>query len=247
LHVHRVRPSGSLALYGWTVVVLLTAASRLSAQDSQFGIDFLARPAAALRGSPGHAWICLYHGPETGPPQRECVGFYPKSIGQTALGLITATTYPAVVNEDDVESDPGKTAIVGFHGSITKAQYVAVRQIVADWKTRGYSLAWQNCTDFVDAVALAAGLDEPVGAAPRYPPSFIAALGAKNPDRLRPILPASAELSVAWLHLVSVDSDPTLPMAPCRRSGGTRRDDVLVAASCTDFAPTVVASSKEES
>lgn len=171
---------------------ILTHAPRLHAQDSKFGIDFLARAAGTGTSTPGHAWICLYHGPDDGPPQRECVGFYPQSLGQTLLGLVTAKTYPALVNENDTNSDVGATATVGFHGEITTAQYGAVLGVIDSWRAKGYSLAWQNCADFVDAVALAAGLDEPDGALPRYPPAFVAALGAKNPTRLTSIGPSAS-------------------------------------------------------
>ena len=162
----------------------------LHAQDTQFAIDFLARGVSGSPASPGHAWICLYHGPDVGPPIRNCVGFYPSPQSSVVLGLVTAKNYPSVVNENDVNADPGQTATVGFHGDITQVQYAAVQSIIAQWKSRGYNIAWQNCADFVDAVALAIGLDEPPGNGPRYPPTFVAALGAKNPNHLSPISPA---------------------------------------------------------
>jgi hypothetical protein len=167
------------------MLVLVTSALR--AQDTQFGIDFLARGVAASPASIGHAWICLYHGPDVGPPVRECVGFFPQSNAQVLLGLRTAANYPAVVNEGDNGADPNGTATIGFYGAMTQAQYQAVRAIVAQWKGRGYNIAWQNCADFVDAVALTIGLTEPSGSGPRYPPTLIAALGASNPGRLSAI------------------------------------------------------------
>jgi hypothetical protein len=155
----------------------------------RFRVDFLARPAAKLE-TPGHAWVCIYRGPEVGPAVRDCFGFYPKNLADVLLGLVTVDYYPAVVRTDDGSANQMKSATVGFAGSITKAQYDAVAAVVKSWRERGYSLAWQNCTDFVDAVALAVGLTTPPSAAPRYPPTYVAKLGGLNPKRLSSIKPA---------------------------------------------------------
>lgn len=167
---------------------LLSAQKQAAVGDSVFRIDFLARPAARLE-TPGHAWVCIYRGPKVGPPVRDCYGFYPKTLSGIALGLVTSNDYPSVVRTDDGDAVPTKTATIGATGAISRTQYNAVGLIVAAWQAKGYNLAWQNCTDFVSAVALAVGLAAPPGAAPRYPPAYLSDLARLNPNRLSLMLP----------------------------------------------------------
>jgi hypothetical protein len=158
---------------------LVVAALSLAPQDAHFAVEYLAHPAGI--NTPGHAWICIYRGPAIGPAVRNCYGFYPKSDTETLLGLLTADFYPAVVKEDDGDVTTGRHATVGFRQDITQIQFASIQAVVNSWKGRGYSIAWQNCADFLEAVALAAGLAVPQASGPKYPPQFVESLGAANP------------------------------------------------------------------
>ncbi len=157
------------------------------AQDTRFEVEFLAH--AVTTKSPGHAWVCLYRGPEVGPPVRSCVGFFVKDEAREFLALLSANDRPSIVRSSS--DDDGRVATVAYRGATTKARHSAVEQVVTQWKSRGYNIKWQNCADFVEAVALAAGFEAPNHPGVKYPTSYLRKLGDANPRKLAKVAPES--------------------------------------------------------
>ena len=157
----------------------LGVAGTASAADDMF-VQLMASRVSAINGEfTGHAFLCVQLLLTSGIKE-DCYGFYPKV--DNIKGFIGG---PGVV-QSEFQENPNRFSRIdqSLQVPITANQRRAILQLVDEWNQADYSLAKQQCVDFIRSVAAAAGLTVPARSISDFPVDFLKKLKDSNPQVL---------------------------------------------------------------
>lgn len=169
-----------------TILLLVCLASawltpEAHAAPGDITIEFMASNANwADQSMTGHAFICVGLHLNSGIKE-ECFGFYPKD------GIKGSVYGPGCV-DSELNGKCGEHPITRFSNvvvsvkkKITEDQRRAVYAVGKEWNAKRFTLGWNDCVAFSNAVAKAAGLNTPTVTAATKPATYVQKLKELNP------------------------------------------------------------------
>jgi hypothetical protein len=163
-----------------TLLMLLVAFCALgypAAAADEIYLELMASRVSIINGEfTGHAFMCIELLLNNGVKE-ECYGFYPKA--DNIKGYIGG---PGVI-QSEFQKKPDRFSRVdqSVKAKITIEQRSKILGIVNNWDKADYSLTKQQCVDFINSVAIAAGLKTPPRNTTDFPLDYLIKLKSMNP------------------------------------------------------------------